>query len=514
LMAFKVDPPPAGERVGQLSLTSGVAERYELSEDGRTYTFHLRQGAHWSNGQPVTAGDFRWSWQRVMTPATAADYATMMFHIAGARAYYRALADGGPASFADVGVRAVDDRTLEVRLEDPCAYFLELTAFPTFFPVYRPLLERHAESSSRPANFDGVATYKDAWTSPQEIVTNGPFVLKDHWYKRQIVLDKNPQYWDRANVALKQVRALAIEDSKASLHAYESGNCQYIDSLPLPAVRALTDGTAGKARDDFYRVTTFGTYFYRFNCQPTAGGQPNPLADPRIRRALAMAIDRKDIVAVAGGRQEPASTFIPPGLVMQDRQGRPVVYRGPAGQAFDVSAARKLLAEAGYPGGAGLGEIRLMYNAGFGHEAIAQRLQAMWKEQLGVQVTFLVKDGAAFGQALKKKELKEWHVGRGSWFGDYRDPTTFLDMFLTGDGNNDCGYSNPRFDDLMRQGSREPDAAARMALYRQAEQIAIDEDAAIVPLYHYVEYFMIAPGVQGAWPNQMSYLVLKQVKVE
>ncbi len=513
LMAFRVDPPAEGQRMGQLALTNGVAERYEISPDGRTYTFHLRGDARWSNGQPVTAEHFRWSWQRVLTPATAADYANLMFTIAGAQAYYHALADGRPASFDEVGVTALDERTLEVRLENPCAYFLDLTAFPPFFPVYPPLLAGHVEDG-HPAFFNGITTYKDAWTNPDQIVTNGPFLLKEHGYKRQMVLEKSPLYWDRRHVALDRIRALAIEDFKASLHAYESGNCQYIDALPLPALRALTDGTARRKRADFYPENSFGTYFYRFNCQPTAAGLPNPLADVRLRRALALAVDRADIVAVAGGHQQPASVFIPPGLTVQDANGHPAPYPSPTGQKFDIAAARKLLVEAGYPGGRGLPELRLMYNTGYGHEAVAQRLQAMWKEQLGVQVSFIVKDGAAFGAALKKKELKEWHLGRGGWFGDYRDPTTFLDMFISGNGNNDSGYSNPRFDDLMRQAAGELDQTRRMDLYRQAEQLVIEQDAVILPLYHYVEHLMIAPEVQGAWPNQMGYLVLKQVAIQ
>ncbi len=448
----------------------------------------------------------------MMTPITTADYANLMFLIEGARDYYRRLAAGKPASFDSVGVKVLDEHTLQVKLENPCGYFLELTAFPPFFPVYRPLLEKYPYSET-PVYYNGITAYSEKWTDPDKIITNGPFLLKDHWDKQEMVLEKNPYYWDREHVALKRVRALAIEDVKASLHAYESGNCQYIDTVPIPAIRALLDGSARRKSNDFYRVTSFGTYFYRFNCQGDADGAKNPLADPRIRRALALAVDKVDIAAIAGGRQEPTDTFIPPGLTVLDRDNQPVAYKGPGGLKYDVAAAQKLLAQAGYPGGKGLPEIRLMYNAGYDHEKVAQRLQAMWQENLGIEVVFDVKDGGAFGQACKLQEHKEWHLSRGGWFGDYRDPTTFLDQFVTNDGNNDYGYSNPRFDEIMHQAAAELDQHQRMALYAQAEKIVLEDDAAVLPLYNYAEHLMIAPQVQGAWPNQMGYLILKQVLV-
>ncbi|NLF31249.1 MAG: peptide ABC transporter substrate-binding protein [Planctomycetes bacterium] len=501
LMAFEVLPPDDGGRVGRLGLTQGVAERVDISDGGLTYTFHLRRDARWSNGEPVTAGQFRWSFRRVLTPLTAADYAGLLFVIDGARAYYEALAAGRDAGFDSVGVRAIDARTLEVRLAAPCPYFLELTAFPPFFPVYPPLLEAHNDDAA-------------AWTKPGVLVGNGPFVLESHRYRHRMVLRRSAHYWDRANVGCERIAALAIDDTRAALNAYESRQCDMITSLPPAAARALTAQPSERRRGDYIRSDSFGTYFYRFNCQPTAAKRPNPFADPRVRRAFAMAVDRSEITAVTGVGQREATTFIPPTLTLADRDGRPVAYEPPAGQVYDPDGARALLAEAGYPGGAELGEIRMIYNTGGGHEPVAQRLASIWQQELDVAVTLMPLDGNAFGAALKAKSDKIWHIGRGSWFGDYRDPSTFLEMFGSDDGNNDCGYADADFDALLRAAAAEGDPRERLRLFARAESRVIVEQAAILPLYHYVEHTLIRPHVRGAWPNAMGYTILKQIRVE
>ncbi|MFW6154366.1 MAG: peptide ABC transporter substrate-binding protein [Planctomycetota bacterium] len=514
LMAFEVLPPDDGGRLGRLGLTHGVAERVDVSDDRLTHTFHLRRDARWSNGQPVTAEQFRWSFQRVLTPVTAADYVGLMFVIAGARDYYEALADGRDASFDDVGVRVVGPRTLEVRLAAPCPYFLELTAFPPFFPVWPPLLEAHPKTAGDPAGQGGIAAYDAAaWTKPDELVCNGPFVLERHWYKRRIVLRRHEHYWDRANVACERIVALAVEDSNAALNAYESGHCDMITSLPPAAARALAARPDERRRRDYIRSTSFGTYFYRFNCQPSAAGRANPFADPRVRRAFVMAVDKTDITAVTGVGQPEAPTFIPPGLTVTDRDGNPVPYVPPDGQTCDPEAARALLAEAGYPDGEGLGEVRMIYNTGAGHAPVAQRLASIWQQELGVSVTLMPMDGNAFGAALKAGSDKRWHIGRGGWFGDYRDPSTFLEMFMTDDGNNDSGYADAVYDRLLRTAAVATDPRERMRLFAAAEARVVVDQAAILPLYHYVEHTMVRPHIRGAWPNAMGYTILKQIEV-
>lgn len=514
LMVFVIDPPAPGEDVGQVRVEPGVAERYEVSDDGRVYTFHLRPDARWSDGRAITAKDFVWSWKRVMTPLTAADYASMMFVIRGARAYFDAMNAGADVSFDQVGLAALDDHTLQVTLENPTAYFLELAAFTPFMPVDRQCLERFVRDPGAERQ-GGIAIYDEAWTKPENLVCNGPFVLESHWFKYRMVLRRNPQYWGRDRIALDRITALAVEDRDAAMIAYESGRCEFIDAVPGGAARALMEMPPDRRRDDFFAVMSFGTYFYRFNCMSTAAGRPNPLADPRVRRAFAMVVDKQDIVDnVTGLRQPPATSLVPPGLVVRDGEGRPHEYVPPPGLRRDVQEARRLLAEAGYADPKDLGEIVLMFNTGYGHEPIAERLRATWQRELGVTVVFSRKDGGAFGQALKRRTDKEWHLGRSTWFGDYRDPSTFLDSYVTGDGNNDCGYSNPEFDRLVRAASATADQAERMRLFRQAETILVEQDAAIVPIYFYVEMSMIRPRVRGAWSNMMGTVMLRQISLE
>lgn len=515
LTAFHIDPPAEGESLGQVRVVPATAERYEVSDDERVYTFHLRPDARWSNGRPVTAADFVWSWKRVMTPVTGADYAAMMFVIRGARQYFDALAAAQSADFARVGLRATDERTLVVELEAPTSYFLELTAFVPFMPVYPPLLQRHARTGPDVPVQNGITMYDELWTRPDRIVTNGPFVLASHWFKREMVLDKSPHYWDREHVGVGRVRALAIEDVNASFKAYQSGQCDFIDGVPRGAARALLERPPADRPADFRAVTAYGTYYYRINCTAEAADRPNPLADPRVRRALVLAIDKDEIVQKVTGMQQPrADNFVPPGLTVSNVAGETFTYRSPPGLAFDPEAAKALLAEAGYPDGADLGEIRLMYNTSKDHQLIADRLAAMWKSRLGVSVVADVMDTKAFGQALKAKEHKRWHAARSGWFGDYRDPSAFLEMFITGDGNNDCGYSDPDVDRWLRQAAQTGDQARRMELFRQAEDKIVNQDAAILPLYHYVDMFMVRPNVRGAWPNIMGMLMLKQVYLE
>ena len=227
-----------------------------------------------------------------------------------------------------------------------------------------------------------------------------------------------------------------------------------------------------------------------------------------------MAVDKSEIVRVTGGRQPVADSFIPPGLTVSGPAGAAVAYRSPRGLTHDVRAARQLLAEAGYASGEDLGPVRLMYNSGAAHGPIAQRLGSIWQSALGVKIRFLKKDANTFGQALKKKENKEWHLGRGGWFGDYRDPSTFLEMFVTDNGNNDCGYANEEFDALIAAAGAIDDQPRRMELFARAEERIVATDAPIVPLYHYVNHRMMRPRVRGTWPNQMDYLLLKQIRME
>lgn len=512
LMTSVIDPPAEGEALGRIRTVPGAAESVDVSDDGTVYTFHIRPDAKWSNGEPVTAEQFRWSWQRVLTPATAADYVGMLYVIDGAQEYYEALVAGEPASFDDVGVKVIDERTLEVTLRAPTGYFVELTAFPTFFPVYRPLLERFALEGNAS---DGIGRFGRGWMEPGVLVGNGPYVLAEHDFKQRMLLHRNEHYWDRANVALETIEALAIEENAAGYNAYESGGSRIQDGLPDGVARSIMELPPEDRPAGFRGVPALATYYYRFNCTPTADGQPNPLADPNVRRALVMAVDRAEIPAEVTGIDEPVATsFVPPTLTVVSSDGETVRYQPPASSLpFDPHGARELLAAAGYPGGEGLGEIRLMYNVGNRHQPIAEAVARMWATNLGVEVVLDGRDTSAFGQA-SKAEQKQWHVARSGWFADYQDPSTFLEMFYSTDGNNDCGYVNAEVDRLISAAAVEPDQRRRMDLYRQAEDIIVNQEAAILPLFHYVDLFMIDPSLQGAYPNVLGRIMLRQLSVE
>ncbi len=517
LMAFRIEPPAPGETLGRVTTVPGVAADHpEVSNDGLVYTFRIRQDARWSNGEPVRAEDFVWSWRRLMTPQTGSDYAFLTFVIRGAKEYFDALKNWTKGqdvpAFDGVGVKATDSRTVVVELNAPTGYFLDLMAFAPFMPAHPPLLAEHRDPEAPVLN--GIGMYRESWTTPGVIVSNGPYVLTGRRFKRDMLLEKNPHYWDRANVKLNRVRALVIENSNTAFKAYQSGMCDWVGSVPGGAARAIAALPREERPADYSSSHALATYYYRFNCTDTASGRANPLADPRVRRALAMCVDKQDIVTNVTGRHEPtAGSFVPPGLTVTDLAGTRYRYTSPEGLRRDVKAAKKLLAEAGYASGADLGEIRLLFNTSNDHRPIAERVASVWQRDLGIDVVLDMRDKVAFGEALKASD-KPWHVARAVWYGDYADPENFLSMFATGNGNNDCGYSNTDVDAKLAAAADTGDQARRMRLLADAEGIIVGEEAAILPLYHVIGQSMVRPSVQGAWPNLMRMFLLKQISVE
>ena len=418
-----------------LSPLPGMAERWEISPDGLTYTFHLRE-AEWSNGDPVTAHDFAWSWQRVLEPETAASYAYMLYCIRGARAFN----EGAETDFREVGVEAVDGRTLRVRLAKVTPYFLELTAFSTFLPVHRKTGEKLGRAWASPKNF------------VRRGVVNGSFVLKEWRINDRIVLERNPRYWDAANVASDRIVALPIDSEMAALNAYEEGRADLVTSVPLQLVMKL------QARPDFHGSDYLGTYYYTFNTT-----RP-PFDDVRVRLAFNLSADKERLVRyVLKGGQKAARTFVPPQIPG---------YAAPDGPRFDPGKAAKLLAEAGYPGGKGFPDVELLYNTSEGHKDVAEVLQEMWKQNLNVTVELVNLEWKTYLDTLRRKEFQ---VARAGWIGDYVDPNTFLDLLVTGGGNNRTGWSNPDYDALINAAGREPDPEKRMMIFRNAETILTNE---------------------------------------
>lgn len=519
----------------EYQMKPGMAERWEITPDGRTYTFHLRADAKWSNGEPVRSGDFVYSWRRALLPDTAADYSGFMMLIKGGKAFFdwrtealeqfsaslktrglsedpegaRALWAQTEAKFAElVALRTPDDRTLIVELEQPTAYFLDLCAFGTFSPVYPPLVRSY--EFIEPAT--GRLKSDQAWTKPPLLVSNGPMKLDVWRFKRDMRLSRNPHYWNQAAVNIDTITIPSIDDPNAAVMAFKTGVVDWVSDVVAPyRAEMLADKIAfyrehqaeydalkaqgldpveidrrlpPDPRNRIHAFPAFGTYFWNFNCLPKLpDGRDNPFRDAKVRRAFVMAVDKEAITRDVRRIGEPiATTLIPPNSIGG--------YRSPKGLPFDPEAARKLLAEAGYPGGDGFINVELLFTKDGGHDLIAQAIAKNWQEHLGVSVTLVQKEVKTFRDDAKNAR---YITCRGSWYGDYGDPTTFLDLNKTGDGNNDRKYSNEYFDDLLNRAAAEPDADKRMRLLEEAERFLTDEEVPFLPIFHYVTICLFDP---------------------
>ena len=512
----------------------GVAERWEISDDQRTYTFHLRAGARWSSGEPVTAPDFLFSWRRAMLPDVASDYISLMELIEGAADFHRwrsdALAAFKPGDDAAalwreteeqfrrmVRVEAPDDRTLRVTLLNPTPYFLDLCAFPTFFPVYPPLVSQYDVVDPETGRIKTL----QGWTKPPLLVSNGPLKITGWRFKRDMRFEANEFYWDRARLNIDSVSIVSNEDPNAQVLAFTGGGVDWVSDVTTDYKadmlaqkrqyyaehRAEYDRLRGLGLDQFeidrrlpsdrraliHTVTAFGTYFYNFNCLPKLpDGRDNPFADPRVRRAFAMATDKRMLVEdVRRGGELIADTLVPPGSIAG--------YESPAGLAYDPEAGRRLLAEAGYGPQRPFPTVELLFNKDGGHDLTAAAVAKMWERNLGVRVTLAQKEIKVFRDDLKRQN---YMVSRAGWYGDYGDPTTFLDLSRSTDGNNDRKYACQEYDDLLNEAAREPDPVRRMRLLHEAEVILVERDLPLLPLYHYVTFYLFDPHkVSGINPH-------------
>jgi len=507
-----------------LELEPGAAASWSVSDDQLTYTFTLRQDGKWSNGDPVTADDFVYAWRRAMLPDTAADYTKLMYTIKGAKDFYnwraQALTDHAAASHDDaqaaadqlweetlnrfdetVALIAVDDRTLEVTLERPTPYFLELCAFVTFSPVHRASHEARSRIDAASGRVVEDTTY---WNQPEELVTNGAYTLAERTFKQGLRLEANPEYHAADQVKSKTIAERIIPTPQTALLAFDNGEVDWVPSLPSSG--SLVSDLAKSERDDVNQVPMAGVYFYNFNCNPRLNdGRDNPLADPRVRRAFSMAVDRQTIVDQVTRLGQPVTKTYVPGDAVAG-------YDPPeqAGISHDVEAARALLAEAGYPGGNGLDGLSILYNTGSGHEDIAQAIARIWQQTLGVTITLEGVEVKTFSDRLKSHD---YTIARASWFGDYRDPTTWLEKMRTGDGNNDCGYSNPEYDALLDRAAATLDQDERFAILRDAEAVLL-RDSPMLMLYQYVLIHLADPAkVSGLHLNGWNHTRLEQIEV-
>ncbi len=437
----------------------GLAEHWEISEDGRTYTFHLRTNAAWSTGERITSADVTYSWFRALDPGTAADYAGQLFYIRGAEAYYNAT-NRDPNS---VGIQALDERTLRVELNHPLAFFLDLCCFPTLAVVPRRTIEQHG----------------DQWTAARPLPVSGPYELAAWRLNDKVRLRKNPRYWDAENTRSEIVDILPIGSPNAALNLYESGIADIVwdkDLVPTHLLDAL------EGRPDFHRYDYLGTYFYRFNVTR------KPFDDPRVRRAFAMASDRERLTKkLTHGLGRAAAHFVPDGVAN---------YESPSGLRFEPEAARRLLAEAGYPGGRGFPRFEYAFFASAGGGAqlqgkIGVELQEMWRQELGVQCELRQIERKIFLNAQSKLD---YDISASSWVGDYNDANTFLDMYMSQSGNNRTGWKNPRYDELIREANRQTDRRKRASLFHEAERLLVVEEVPVSTRVFLYRFQLLRPG--------------------
>jgi len=443
----------------------GQAESVAISDDGTVYTFRLRSGLKWSDGTPLTANDFVYTWARAIDPDTAADYEYMYDVIAG---YDDQLLD----------VTAIDELTLEVRLIARTPYFLELTAFPTFYPVKEEI----------------VAAHGDAWaTKVDSYIGNGPYRMVEWVPSSHIVYEKNPHYWNFGALGPEKIRFVLMDDDNAILAGYNSGSLSFIDTVPNDEIPALRN------RSDFYIMGQLGTYYVSFNVQ-----KPH-LDNPRFRQALTLAIDRQFItenIGLAG--QIPAAAFVAEGIsdAAPGSSFRKVGgdYFDPtsAGFAANLADAKAIIAEL-YPDG-NVPSIEYIFNVSTGHQLIAEALQQMWAE-IGVTARLEVQEWAVF---LNTRKNGEYEVARNGWLNDYNDPIGMLDMWITGGGNNDAQWSNAEYDALIAKAKQTSNQEERMGYLHQAEDIIFAEWM-LAPIYYYVDLFMLNDSINGFYASPLGY---------
>ncbi|MEN8076587.1 peptide ABC transporter substrate-binding protein [Clostridioides difficile] len=461
----------------------GAAEDMKVSDDGLVYTFKLRQDGKWSDGEPVTANDFKYSWMRALDKATAAEYSYQLYYIKNAEKFYN-----GEVGADEVGIKVVDDYTLEVTLESPTSYFPQLLAFPT----YAPLRE------------DVVSANPDGWaTSPETYISNGPFKLVKWDMKDQLVFERNENYWDASNVKLDSLTFKLVTDETTAYSELKAGNFDMVNSVPTNEIQP------GK-EEGLVKISPYlGTYFFAINVgkQDTLNDDvKKALSNKLVRQALNLAVDRQEIIDnVAKAEQVPAYSFVPKGIFNEDgSEFADKEYYDPAAMDENIAKAKELLKEAGYENGEGLPTFELMYNSEGAHKDICQIIQQNWAE-IGVNVELTNQEWAVF---LNTRQQGDYQISRHGWIGDYVDPMTFLDMWVTGGGNNDCGFSNAEYDKLITDAKVETDAAKRSEMLRKAEDILMDE-MPIIPIYYYTNVRAWNDNVKGIQCSTLGKIYFK-----
>ncbi len=444
-----------------------IAKRWEFSDQGRILTFFLRDDVKWSDGKLVTAEDFEYSWKRLLNPATAAEYAYFLFDIKNAYEY-----NSGQIKNADqVGVKALSSTVLQVRLKRPVIYFPSITTFMVTFPQRKDVIER----------------FGDHWTDPKNIITNGPFLLKEWQHEYKLVLQANKNFYE-GPPAIDQINIYIVREATTELTLYETGELDMVE-LPPVAIPHYQNSP------EYLNLPLLRGYYYGFNVQKP------PFDDARIRQALAHAIDRKHIPKILNGGELPAASWIPKGMFG---------YNKNIGPKFNPEKANKLLSLAGYPKGKNFPEFSITYNSDPTNRLIAQFIQAQWKEHLNIQAHLEDQEWKVFLSRLKVDPPPIFRLG---WGADFPDPDNFMNLFTSSSGNNHLRWENSTYDQLIQQGAAEQNLQLRKSIYDQAQKILTEKDAPIISLFTTAQNMLVKPYVKGLETNAMELLYLKKVRI-
>lgn len=479
-----------------------MAERWDGPDAKNQYTFYLRKNAKWSNGDPVTAKDFEYSWKRALSPEIASEYAYQLYYLKNGKTfnssvpadnqktfaltnkYYLPATDGKadktkPFSMDEIGVKATDDYTLVVNLEANTPFFISLLTFTTYLPVNQKVVEGNPDWAKSAENFVG----------------NGPYKMSEWKHAEKVIAVKNENYWDASVVKLSEITFLMVENQMTELSMFETGALDFATKPPPSEFDRL------KKENKLLIEPYLGTYYYSFNTTK------KPFDNPKVRRALTLAINRKAIVDnITKGGQLPAMAFVPFGIPDSSSDQD---FRKIGGDQFftdnDIEEAKSLLSDAGFPGGKGFPEFNILYNTDETHKNIAQAIQQMWKENLGLKCNLINQEWKVY---LDNRSSLNFDVARAAWIGDFLDPSTFLDMFYSKSGNSDTGWKSPAYDKLIEDGRAANDNFLRIKYLHDAESLLMDE-LPIAPIYFYTRPFLVNPKLKHYLSSTLGYTDFK-----
>jgi oligopeptide transport system substrate-binding protein len=448
----------------------GLASSWEISPDGLVYTFHLRDNLEWSDGSPITTDDVLMSWKRMISSKLGSEYAYLIYNfVVGAKDFY----DGKLTDFSKVGFKAPDAHTIQVTLMNPTPFLIQVIADHYAW---------HTLPIKVLLRFGALEDRSTQWTRPGNFVGSGPFMLKEWIPNARLVVVRNPHYWNAANVKLDEIDFIPTEDSSTEERMFRTGQLDMTQEIPTSKIDTYRRDHPEQLHIDPY----LGVSFYRCNVT-----RP-PLNDKRVRKALALAIDRERLIRdVTRGGQRPAYAVSYP---------NDVGYTSVAQITGTLDDARKLLADAGYPGGKGLAPIQLLYNTSAANRQVAEAIQEMWRKNLGVELELVNQEWKVY---LDSQHSQNYQMERSAWIADYADPHVFLEIWETGNGNNDSLWSNAEYDRLLHDALQAKDTASRYADYQKMDAILVDE-CPIIPIYYYTRPYLMSTKVKGIWPNVLD----------